>query len=129
MGAFVKVGKIDEFREGRGRTVRVGDERVAVFRVGDRLHAMQDACPHMGASLGDYGTVGGGRVECHWHHWSFDLVTGACAQRDWARAATYEVKVEGGEVWVRAADPPPPPSAPKDDEDWVPWRDEFLKGG
>ena len=104
--AFVEVGPVDGFREGRGRRVRVDDVDVAVFRFGDRLFAIADACPHMGASLAD-GVVVRGRVVCHWHGWTFDLQTGQGDQRPWACAAVYEVRVDDGQLWLK----PPTESA------------------
>ena len=119
---FVRVGRLEEFPERRGRAVRVAGEAVAVFRVGSSVYALRDACPHMGASLAD-GRIDGGCVECHWHHWRFDLETGQADERSWARAARYEVRVQSGEVWLK---PPAPKQetvapAPVDDEDWIFW--------
>jgi len=126
---YVKVGTSDEFREGRGRAVRVGDRRVAIFRVRGRLHALQDACPHMGAALSD-GRLENDQVVCHWHGWSFDLESGQGHQgaRSWARARVFEVREEGQEVFVLRPDEPPPPRSPFEDEDWIPWDpDKHLK--
>lgn len=117
------MGPDEAFPEGRGQRVRVGRDLVAVIRHGGELYAIQDACPHMGASLAD-GSVHAGRVSCFWHHWTFDLKTGQGDGRDWACARTYEVKVENGEVWIRVPDPPPPADAP---QEWTPWDDKFLK--
>ena len=36
MGQRVRVGRVDDFRDGKGRAVAAGELRVAVFRVGDR---------------------------------------------------------------------------------------------
>jgi len=121
---WVKVGVVDDFPEGKGRSVRVADRRVAVFKVEDRLHAIQDACPHMGAWLCD-GKVDGGAVICHWHGWRFDFLTGEGdhGKRAGLRARVYEVKVEGADVFLRAPEDPPPP----DEEEWVRWDPKFLK--
>lgn len=122
MGEFVKVGLCSAFREGRGRVVRVAGVEVAVFRVGGRFFALKDACPHMGASLGD-GKLDGSCVVCHWHGWKFDLETGQSSERSWARAAIYDVRVDGEDLLLRA----PSPSAPErseesdEDEDWIFW--------
>jgi nitrite reductase (NADH) small subunit/3-phenylpropionate/trans-cinnamate dioxygenase ferredoxin subunit len=127
VGDFVKVGTAGDFREGRGVAVRVNGKKVAVFRVGGELRAIQDSCPHMGASLAD-GRVEGGRVTCHWHGWRFDLTSGQGDQRSkqWLCARVYEVKVDGDDVFVRRpADDPP--EQPRDEEEWVPWDDDFLK--
>ena len=126
MAEYVKVGKVGDFREGRGVAVRLDDTKVAVFKTGGRLRAIQDSCPHMGASLAD-GRVQDGRVECFWHAWCFDLESGQGDQRSrkWLKARVYEVKVEGDDVFVLRPDAPAPPA--QDDEEWTPWSDDFLK--
>jgi nitrite reductase (NADH) small subunit/3-phenylpropionate/trans-cinnamate dioxygenase ferredoxin subunit len=120
---FIRIGRVGEFGGARGRAVRAGDAVVAVFKVGDRFHVIQDRCPHMGASLAD-GRIVDGRVECHWHHWSFDLESGRSSEREWACAAVWEVLVRGDELFVR-----PPASAGRaesaeSDEIWEPWDPE-----
>ena len=130
MGNFFKVGRASDFREGRGRAVKVDGVAVALFRVGERLYALKDACPHMGASLAD-GKPDGLEVECHWHHWKFDLDTGRCHEREWAAADRYEVKVDGEDVLLRAPEKSEPQAQPSDDEEdpeWVFWDAErFFK--
>jgi nitrite reductase (NADH) small subunit/3-phenylpropionate/trans-cinnamate dioxygenase ferredoxin subunit len=114
--AWVKVGPLSTFPPGRGRAVRVGGDRVAVFNLDGKLLALQDNCPHMGASLAD-GKITDGRVTCHWHGWAFDLESGQGSPpaKSWACARVYGVKLEDGEVWVREREPPPTPA-----DDW-PW--------
>ena len=128
---FVEAGELSTFREGRGRRVNVDGIDVAVFRIGDRFHAIQDACPHMGASLAD-GKVIDDCVECHWHHWMFDLRTGQGDQRSWARAAVFETMVDDGRLWLRrpgAGAPPPAEEEPaEEEEEWIRWDpDRFFK--
>ena len=98
---FVRVGRLDEFPERRGRAVRVAGEAVAVFRVGGRVFALRDACPHMGASLAD-GKLDNGQIQCSWHEWRYDAATGQCPIRAWAKVRVYEVerRADGG-VWVK----------------------------
>ncbi len=126
MGEYVKVGKVGDFREGRGVAVPVGGRKVAIFKVGGQWRAIQDRCPHMGASLAD-GRVQDGRVTCHWHGWRFDLESGQGDQRSkqWLCAQVYEVKIEGDEVYVLRPDDPPS-RGPQGDEEWTPWDDRFL---
>jgi len=129
MAEYVKVGTVSEFREGRGRAVKVHGVAVAVFRVGERLFALKDACPHMGASLAD-GKPDGLQVECHWHHWKFDLDSGRCHEREWAAADLYEVKLNGDTVLLKAPEKPDEQAGTNDDEDpeWVFWDAErFFK--
>lgn len=123
---FHDVGPLERFSQRRGRTVTVDGVEVAVFRRGSRIWAIQDACPHMGASLAG-GRLDGDSVVCHWHGWRFDLETGASDARAWACAAVYRVRVENGRVLL--APPPPRPAeaddpAAGDDEEWVVWDDD-----
>jgi nitrite reductase (NADH) small subunit/3-phenylpropionate/trans-cinnamate dioxygenase ferredoxin subunit len=127
MSGFVRVGKTDDFPRERGRMVRVDGVPVAVFRRGDRWFALQDSCPHMGASLAD-GKLEGGCVVCHWHEWKFELESGQGEQRSWARAKVYRVKVEKGDVLIEAPIGPASQSEPTgDDVEWIPWDDKYLK--
>lgn len=124
MSAFVRVGDMADFPEGNGRAVEVDGRRVAVFNMGGRLFALQDDCPHMGASLAD-GRIEAGRVHCHMHGWVFDLESGQGypPAKSWACARTYEVRVESGGVLLRKPEPKPQPEEP----DWPRWDDDMLK--
>jgi len=130
MARFVKVGTRAQFLDRRGKAVRVGDEKVAVFRVGDRWFALQDECPHMGASLAD-GKLDGGSVVCRWHDWKFELDSGQGDQRKWACARVHEVRIEGEDVLVEDLGPRPVRDAPRPaaaDEEWIRWDpDRFFK--
>lgn len=131
MEKFVEVGRVADFRDRRGKAVRVGEDTVAVFRVGDRFFAIQDACPHMGASLAE-GTVLGERVRCRWHEWHFHLPTGECDMRSWACARVYEVRVDRDSVWVRQGPDAPAEREPDEErERLIEWDDErfFRKPG
>lgn len=76
------------------------DGPIVVFRVGGRLCAILDVCPHAGASLAD-GTLEGNVVTCARHGSQFDVCTG---QRLRGPAdfpvRTYPVVEDGGEVFV-----------------------------
>jgi len=66
-------------RDGDGLVGRLPDApggSIAVFRVGGRLHAVRDECPHAGASLAD-GDLRGAIVTCPRHGSQFDVTTGA----------------------------------------------------
>jgi apoptosis-inducing factor 3 len=53
----------------------VGEDRVFVWRDGNRLKAYNAACPHLGGPL-NKGVVAGATIRCPWHHACFDLATG-----------------------------------------------------
>jgi nitrite reductase (NADH) small subunit/3-phenylpropionate/trans-cinnamate dioxygenase ferredoxin subunit len=121
--AYTRVADVAEIREGRGHGVYLGGVRVALFRKGMDYYAVADRCPHMGASLSD-GNFSRGMVQCSWHNWRFDVQTGRCEQKAWAKLALYDVRVEGSDVLVR-----PRPAAtvaadagPDEDEAWMRWQ-------
>jgi nitrite reductase/ring-hydroxylating ferredoxin subunit len=80
--------------------------QIALFRVGGRVHAVDNRCPHEGYPLVE-GTVGAdGLLTCLWHNWKFRLEDGACVLGgDDVRA--YPVAVRDGAAWVDVTDPPP----------------------
>lgn len=128
LGEFTKVGAVRQFREGRGRTVRVGERTLAVFRRGDRFFAMDDECPHMGASLA-MGRLVENHVECDWHHWRFELSTGRNAHKQWACVAIHEVRVQGTDVLVRIVEPPDEKPSEEKENEWFVWDpDEGVTG-
>ena len=108
MAEFQTVCRVGEVPDGEGKTVAVGDKLIAVFRQDDRYFAIDDTCPHMGASLSD-GHVENGIVTCPWHAWRFRLADGAWADNPRIKIGCYAVRVEGDVVQVQAADPPSKP--------------------
>jgi len=108
MAEFQTVCRVDELAEGEGKTVGVGDKLIAVFRQDGRYFAIDDTCPHMGASLSG-GCVENGIVTCPWHAWRFRLADGAWADNPRIKIGCYPVRVQGDDVQVQAPDPPPRP--------------------
>ena len=47
-----------------------------VLNVGGRFHAVENRCPHAGASLQTAGSIRGDQLVCDWHDMCFDLATG-----------------------------------------------------
>ena len=87
------------------------------------IWAIQDSCPHQGASLAS-GTVDGLRLACHRHDWVFDLRTGRETSRGRACAHTYPARIQDGDVLLEVDRPD---DAPPDD-DWVVWdADKHLR--
>ena len=76
MDAFVPVARRADLKETTGHVVELKGRLIALFLVDGAVHAMDDACPHMGASLGA-GYVEGGIVICPWHSWRFRVTDGA----------------------------------------------------
>jgi nitrite reductase (NADH) small subunit/3-phenylpropionate/trans-cinnamate dioxygenase ferredoxin subunit len=106
--SFVTVLKVGELTEGEGRTVMVGERLVAVFLVDGQYHAIDDLCPHQGASLGagclDRDERHGVTVVCPWHAWRFRLSDGAWADSPRLSVDCFATRVVGDDVQVEIAD-------------------------
>jgi nitrite reductase (NADH) small subunit/3-phenylpropionate/trans-cinnamate dioxygenase ferredoxin subunit len=85
--------------------VTLGKKDVAIFNVNGALFAIDDTCPHMGASLSG-GHVEDGCVTCPWHHWRFRLADGAWADSPRVKTGSYAVHVVGNEIQVELPDEP-----------------------
>ena len=85
--------------DAEGRTV-VGEGRdaIAVFRSGERIVAVRNACPHEGNPLVE-GDVLGHTLTCAFHGWRFDLETGACLHGD-EPLERYPAEIRGDEIWI-----------------------------
>lgn len=96
---FVAVAKVGEIPVGKGGTFAVADRLVAVFNVDGNYYAIDDLCPHMGASLGA-GEMQDGVVMCPWHAWRFRVCDGAWCDNPKVATKTYAVRVLGDEIQV-----------------------------
>lgn len=103
------VARLDDLPPGGSFLVEFAGRDVALFREGDECYAIDDRCPHAGASLCG-GAVEGGVVTCPWHHWSFRLSDGAWTGNPRVKTRAYAVRVVGDEIQLAA--PAGPPSAP-----------------
>jgi nitrite reductase (NADH) small subunit len=109
MSEFQTVCRVGEIAEGEARTFRVGHKLIAVFLADGQYYALDDCCPHMGASLSG-GYVENGIVTCPWHAWRFRLADGVWADNPRIKIGCYPVRVEGNEVQVQLAGPAKPAS-------------------
>ena len=103
---FTPVTTAGTIPAGEGRTFEVAGRLVAVFFDGAAYHAMDDLCPHMGASLGS-GPFVDGVVTCPWHAWRFRSCDGAWCDNEKLTVEVFAVRVVGDMVEVRV--PPPRP--------------------
>ncbi|MBB1163078.1 nitrite reductase small subunit NirD [Aquariibacter albus] len=89
---------------GARRVRRQAGAEVAVFRTADdRVFALLDRCPHKAGPLSQ-GIVFGERVACPLHNWTIGLADGCAQAPDEGRTPTFAVKVEGGQVYLDAAE-------------------------
>ena len=100
MSGFVTVCKEGDIREGHGKSFAVGGRAVALFLAHGQYYALDDYCPHMGASLGP-GNVRDLTVICDRHGWAFRLADGQGIDGPDFKAEVLETRVQGGQVQVR----------------------------
>jgi nitrite reductase/ring-hydroxylating ferredoxin subunit len=81
--ANVKVAASGEIVEGALRSASHAGTKLLLTRVGGRVYAVENKCPHLGMSLAR-GTLSGSTLRCPWHGSRFDVCTGA--NQDWANA-------------------------------------------
>jgi 3-phenylpropionate/trans-cinnamate dioxygenase ferredoxin subunit len=107
--SYTKVGSVDDFPEGKGRSVIVEGKKLAVFHVDGEFFALLDECTHAQAPL-SRGTVKDGCVQCPMHGAQFDLRTGSVMTLQATRnVEMHDVKLVGSGVFVsrrgRTAEP------------------------
>jgi nitrite reductase (NADH) small subunit len=106
MSEFVTVAKVGAIAAGTGATFHVGDRLVAVFNRGGEYFAIDDLCPHMGASLGAGHLDEEGIVTCPWHAWHFSVADGTWCDNPRIKIDSFEVRVAGDEIQVKATPKP-----------------------
>jgi len=96
---FVAVLRVADLPQGEGRTVAVNQTAIAVFHLEDGFYAIDDACTHEDAPLGE-GTVVGATVVCPYHDWVYEITTGACHTDPARPVGCFATKTHDDFVWV-----------------------------
>ncbi|NJD32401.1 MAG: Rieske 2Fe-2S domain-containing protein [Gammaproteobacteria bacterium] len=103
---MIPLVELDALPDGYGRRICTAGLDLAVFRVGNSVYAIDDSCPHAGASLSG-GKVQGTVVACRAHGLKFSLEHKCPRQGAGLVARTYAVSVVEGMVML---DPDAPPA-------------------
>lgn len=77
----------------------IGTLRILVVRQGDQFFALDDSCPHAGASLAN-GKFSCGVVQCRAHGLKFDLVTGNSSVGAGLSLTKYLTRIRDGQLIV-----------------------------
>ena len=107
---FTPICQVGEIPAGEGRAFAVHGRMVAVFYIDGAYQAIDDFCPHMGASLAG-GYLENGMVTCPWHAWRFCTQDGKWCDNPKIKIDAFETRVVGDEIQVRVTPkqvPPPP---------------------
>lgn len=90
---------LDALPEGRGRRVCTAGYDLAVFKVGAAVYAIDDSCPHGGASLSG-GIAQGRTVACRAHGLKFDMAHGCPRDPAKLQVRTHGLRITDGMVML-----------------------------
>ena len=102
---WIRVLSADELPESEPVEVFADGRAVVVVRLASGLYALDSICPHAGGPLAD-GHLDDCVLTCPWHGWSFDVRTGVSQVSDEVAVPTFEIKEDGGGLWVRLGPDP-----------------------
>lgn len=98
---WIDAGAVDAIPDRRAAVVSIaGRERIAVYRVGETLHAVGNVCAHQGGPLGE-GRIIDGCITCPWHGYQYRPQDGCAPPPFTEKVPTYAVRVENGRVYVQ----------------------------
>jgi len=99
---FVKVARLDDLAPESVCEVMVDGRPYAICRTAGEIHALDGVCPHSGGPLGQ-GQIHQGRVVCPYHLWEFDCRTGQYGYAPALRIATFETRIQDGDILLRVS--------------------------
>lgn len=102
---FVDVAAVVDIPVSSGKAFKVADRVIAVFNRDGQFSAIDDMCPHMGASLSE-GHVEGQQVTCPWHAWSFDVCDGTWCDNRALKIDSFPLRIVGDRIEVSATPNP-----------------------
>ena len=97
---WADVCALQDLQEGALASRAVDGREVLLFRQGDAVSCLDNACAHMGMPL-DGGLVEGSTLRCPYHGFVYRLDTGECLTVPEVQLAVHAVKVLGERVTVR----------------------------
>jgi nitrite reductase/ring-hydroxylating ferredoxin subunit len=99
--SWIRVARLADIPDRQSRLVTAGGESIALWRVGDNVHAVNNVCPHQHFSKLHEGTLDedGEHLTCPMHGWTFCLKDGLATSGS-GRARVYRVRIATGDVLV-----------------------------
>ena len=98
---FQRVARLADIPDPGREVVEIDDRLVVLLHVGGEVFAIDDVCTHDGGPLGE-GDLQDHTIACPRHGAKFDIRSGAALTMPATRpTASHEVKVEGGEIFVK----------------------------
>ncbi len=85
---------------GRVTTMQVGKKKICLAHTAEGFFAVNDRCPHNGASLGSGSCTEQGSVVCPVHRYHFDLKTGRAKSGLGDYVQPYPIEVRDDGVYI-----------------------------
>ena len=104
MSRQIPVGAVDELARGQRKRVFIDGRGIVLFNIAGTIHAIDDACPHNGASVAS-GQLEGCVLRCPAHGLRFDLRTGCMPGAGGLSLTTFPVRAVDGKLVVSLEDP------------------------
>lgn len=102
MSDFQKISSLSELKDGEVKGVKVDNEQIALYRLGDEVFATSDICTHEECIISDNFYVEGEEVECTCHGSRFNIKTGENTVPPAAESLkTFPTKIDGEDVLVQ----------------------------
>lgn len=79
--SWIQITELENLPLREGRCVKLGRREIALFRMPERILAVDNACPHSQGPLCD-GITSGTTVVCPLHGWKIDLESGSVLRPD-----------------------------------------------
>ncbi len=89
----IKIGNIKEFKNCSSKLIIHDGTPIAVFKNGDNFFAIDNRCPHRGASLLN-GDINNGVITCPWHGWKFLISSGQALENSNCSVKKFSIYVE-----------------------------------
>ena len=101
MPEFQVVCLATDIAEGEGKSFEVMGKMIGIYHLPDGFYAIDDPCPHAGASLA-LGCIEKDVIHCRIHHWGFGIKDGLCREQNILQhnVRTYKVQVQDGQVLI-----------------------------
>ncbi len=102
MAEFQIVCRTSDIAVGEAKCFKVNGKMIGVYHLQEGYYAIDDPCPHAGASL-VRGRLAEDVIHCRIHYWGFGVKDGLCRERNIPQhnLQTYDVRVQGDEVFIR----------------------------
>ena len=103
MSEYICVAQCSDCPPGQAIEIVANGRMIALFNVDGEYFALDGVCPHQGGPLGQ-GELCGAVVTCPWHGWQFDVTNGQNQITPTICQPRFTLKIEDGNVMVRADD-------------------------